>query len=127
MYKTCQWCGVVPLDHVCPHKPKVIYKRKDSKLDRFRSSRIWQRKREEIKERDLYLCRACAENIPPTIRQYNYEELEVHHIVKLADDYERRLDNDNLITLCVLHHKMADKGLIKPSQLTALVNKPPAG
>ena len=83
--------------------------------------------REEIKERDLYLCRACAENIPPTIRQYNYEELEVHHIVKLADDYERRLDNDNLITLCVLHHKMADKGLIKPSQLTALVNKPPAG
>ena len=121
MYKTCQWCGVVPLDHVCPHKPKVIYKRKDSKLDRFRSSRLWQRKRDEIKERDLYLCKACAANIQPVIRLFNYKELEVHHIIKLADDYEKRLDNDNLITLCVLHHKMADRGQISVQRLKELI------
>ena len=121
MYKTCQWCGIVPLDHVCPHKPKVIYKRKDGKLDRFRSSRLWQRKRDEIKERDLYLCKACAANIQPVIKAYNYKDLEVHHIIKLAEDYEKRLDNDNLITLCVLHHKMADRGQISVQRLKKLI------
>ena len=84
-------------------------------------------KRKEIKERDLYLCQACAANIPPTAKQFNYEDLEVHHIDKLTDDYEKRLDDNNLITLCSLHHKMADRGQIKASVLRSLIKHPPAG
>ena len=35
--------------------------------------------------------------------KYNYEGLEVHHIIPLEEDYSRRLDSYNLITLCNMH------------------------
>lgn len=74
-----------------------------------------------------------------TVRQFNSQELEVHHIVPLAEDYDLRLENENLITLCVRHHKMADDGIIPASLLMeiakeneengcqALVEIPPLG
>ena len=122
MKKSCKYCGFIhEVGFNCSKKPKKDYKTKNTEKDRFRSSFIWQRKRDEIKERDLYLCQVCkAEKIDGKNR-YNYEDLSVHHIVPLQEDYNRRLDNDNLITLCDRHHKEADKGIIKPDYLRSLI------
>jgi hypothetical protein len=41
-----------------------------------------------------------------------YEGLSVHHIVPLEEDSERAYDNDNLLTVCSVHHEMAEKNEI---------------
>ena len=47
----------------------------------------------------------------------------MHHIVPLAEDYDLRLENENLITLCVRHHKMADDGIIPASLLLEIAKE----
>lgn len=121
MYKTCSYCGIVPENHICPYKQKRKRFRKSSQHDRFRDTIEWQNKRNEIKKRDRYLCRACLAGIVPVIRKFNSEHLEVHHIIKLVQRYDLRLDNSNLITLCMHHHKMADRGEIEADILLSLV------
>lgn len=51
-------------------------------------------------------------------------DLGVHHIVPLMADFDKRLDNDNLITLCASHHSQADAGRIPPAELAALAAQP---
>lgn len=120
MLKTCSRCGIVPQDHICPYKH---YRNKDNndKANRFRKSKQWTNKSIEIRERDKYLCQICMRNLYNTIDTYNSDKLEVHHITGLNEDYNRRLDNDNLITLCCYHHKLADRGLISKSLLYSIV------
>ena len=36
----------------------------------------------------------------------------MHHIVPVKVDYDLRLENENLITLCERHHQMAEAGEI---------------
>ena len=122
-YITCSRCGVVKRGHICPHKP---YRKrdKDSKADKFRKTKAWTNKSIEIRQRDRYLCRVCEANLYNTIRQYNSSGIEVHHITPLAEDYEKRLDNDNLITLCQYHHKLAEAGAIPRDLLQELVSPP---
>lgn len=118
MRKSCKYCGGIHDDSFkCPMKPKTKYKNKSSKSAFvFRSSGQWKRKREEIKERDKYLCRCClAKNI------LTYAYTEVHHITPVDDDYDLRLDNDNLITLCDMHHKQAELGEISREELRSLI------
>lgn len=47
-----------------------------------------------------------------TDRQYNYKNLSVHHAIPIESDYDRRLDDDNLLTVCAMHHEMAESGEI---------------
>ena len=116
MKKTCKYCGVVPLDHVCPHAKKRTSRHtrsEDGSIEAFRSSALWQRKRGSIKARDLYLCRYCL-----VIRgRANPNKLEVHHIEPLAERFDLRLDDDNLITMCDTDHKLADAGKISKDEL----------
>lgn len=63
-----------------------------------------------IKDRDHYLCQACLHNLDGHGVRYTTDQLEVHHIEPLIDDYDRRLDDDNLITLCRAHHEQAEQG-----------------
>jgi 5-methylcytosine-specific restriction endonuclease McrA len=86
--------------------------------DKFRSSHAWTIKRNEIVARDQYLCQWCK-----TEGQYTHEHLEVHHIVPLEEDYELRLDNDNLITLCEWHHEWAERGQIERSALITIAQR----
>lgn len=51
-------------------------------------------------------------------------DLGVHHIVPLMADFDKRLDNDNLITLCASHHRQADAGRIPRAELAALAAQP---
>lgn len=52
----------------------------------------------------------------------NTKDLEVHHIEGLAQNYARRLDDKNLITLCRYCHEDADNGKIDPAVLFEIVS-----
>lgn len=68
-----------------------------------------------MNERDHYMCRVCfARGVINTIG------LETHHIVPLTEDADLAYEDDNLITLCVGHHKEADSGLIARAELIRL-------
>ncbi len=118
MRKSCKYCGGIHEENlICPMKPKHKYKNKaDKTAFKFRSSGLWKKKREEIKERDKYLCRYC---LSKNILTYVYTE--VHHITPIEEDYDLRLDNDNLITLCDTHHKQAELGEISRGELQKLI------
>ena len=124
MKKTCKYCGIVDEDHVCPYrKPRYSKYNRNNEKDRFRSSSAWQRKRTHIKERDHYLCQVCITGEYDTFNQFTYDELEVHHIDSINDAFDRRFDDDNLISLCGYHHKMADKGIIPKIFLRNLLRR----
>ena len=44
---------------------------------------------------------------------------------KTRRDKEERLDSNNLITLCTLHHKDAERGIISVEELHSLIDSPP--
>ena len=122
MLKTCKYCGIVPENHVCPHKkPRTTYLRNGEAGD-FRKTYKWTKKSEEIRERDKYLCQVCIRNLYNTTNIINYRKLEVHHIVPINEDYDKRLDDENLITLCSKHHKMADAGEIPREELLGMTS-----
>lgn len=119
MKKACPYCGRVhERNYDCGRKQKPP-KRYNNK-NKFRSTMAWQRKREEIKERDHYLCQVCIRNLHGTVRRLNHERLEVHHIIPLEEDEDKKLDNQNLITLCERHHEMAEQGKISRGELLAI-------
>ena len=119
-YITCSRCGIVPRGHRCPYR---TYKKKayDTEADKFRKTKRWTNKSIEIRQRDRYLCRVCEADLYNTIQRFTYNELDVHHIVPINEDYNKRLDNDNLISLCRYHHKMADDGKIPREELYKLI------
>ena len=52
-----------------------------------------------------FKCCICGLNVP--------ELLEAAHIRSWAEDINNRLNPENGVALCVLHHKAYDRGLIK--------------
>ena len=121
-YVTCKYCGVTTRGHICPYR-KSRQKSGDRQSDKFRSTKVWQRKREEIKCRDKWLCQVCLRNRYNTLSFLNYKTVQVHHITSIQEDYNRRLDNDNLISLCAYHHKMAEEGQIPKEELYEIVRE----
>ena len=111
MLKSCQYCGRIhPKNYDCGRKPKKI--KRDTKAYRFHRTQAWQDKSIDIRERDHYLCQCCIRLMPGTMRKHNYDDLSVHHIEPLATDYDQRLDDNNLITVCGYHHELAERGEI---------------
>ena len=100
MYKTCKMCGVVSVDHICPHR-RSRQKSGDRQSDKFRKTKAWTDKSVEIRQRDRYLCQVCLKNLYNTLDTLNY----------------------NLITLCSYHHKMADKGQIPRETLYEILKE----
>lgn len=114
MKKACKHCGKVhDKSYKCSKKPVKI--KRSTEFDIFRSSYAWQKKREAIKKRDNFCCKICFLNI--FNKKIDNFYIEVHHIIPLAEDYSKRLDDDNLITLCEQHHKMAENGVISRDTL----------
>lgn len=118
MYRACSRCGKI---HAHGHKCYANsrnYDKHSAEIRKFRNSQAWKNKSEEIRERDKYLCQVCLKkNI------LNYKDLSVHHITSLKEDFSKRLDNDNLITLCELCHRKAEVGKIPSTELQAIVNE----
>jgi 5-methylcytosine-specific restriction enzyme A len=123
MLVSCRHCGGVHTrGAVCAKKtqPKRLSK-EPSYITRFRSSSAWKRKREHIKERDKRLCCICLSERYNTAVKYNFLLLEVHHIEPLCIRWDKRLDDNNLITLCSYHHKLAENGEIPKAELLEIV------
>ena len=112
MYKSCSRCGKVHDYNYKCNKGKV-YKQND--IDRLRSTTRWTNKSIEIRERSNYLCSVCLDE-----GIYNYKDVEVHHIIKLQDDPDKLLDNENIICLCKYHHKLADNNKLDKDYLLKL-------
>ena len=122
MLKSCKYCGRVhDSKYNCGYKP--VRKKIRTTQNRFRSTEAWKQKSLEIRDRDYHLCQVCTRNLYGTVNQYNNRQIEVHHIIPLAEDYDRRLDNDNLISLCAMHHEMAEAGKIPREILAGIARR----
>lgn len=129
MLKSCKYCGRIHDSRMkCKHR--VLGIKKPTPKDRFRSSSEWQKKRDEIQERDHHLCQLCVRGLYGATRRYVYAGTSVHHIDSLEENWDRRLDEGNLITLCGMHHEMAEAKKIRKGELFAIVREqsiPPGG
>lgn len=116
MLKSCKYCGRIHAkNYDCGRKP-VYKKTTGGKGYYFRKSDAWTQKSLEIRERDGNLCQICVRKLYNTLRQFNYDTLSVHHIVPVNEEYDKRLDNDNLLTLCRMHHEMCEDGIISRTE-----------
>ena len=117
------------MNHDCPKKPKRKYTKnkyseQNAEIKKFRSSKTWQNKRQEIVERDLHLCQVCIRELYDwCVDKYVYEDISVHHIDKISEAWDKRLDNNNLITLCSCCHTEADMGGIPVDILLKIVEE----
>jgi 5-methylcytosine-specific restriction endonuclease McrA len=123
MLKSCSYCGGIhDRKHQCSSKPKR--KEKVTHVDRFRWTKAWQKKRKYIREdRDKHLCQVCIREMYNTEQKYNFTNIQVHHIVPIAEDYSKRLDDECLITLCSFHHSMAERDEISRQELLDIVEE----
>jgi len=122
MLRACKYCGRIhDSKRRCGSRPAS--KKKITDKDRIRSSYEWQKKREDIKQRDRYVCQLCIRGLYGTRKRYEHENLSVHHIIPLEENPESAMDDDNLITLCELHHELAEQGKIERKLLLAIVKQ----
>lgn len=125
MLKTCSICEKMhDINIQCLNKPKRIYTKMNTDISKFRNTSAWQKKREQIKRRDNYMCIACLKGLKGTVKRLNISNLSVHHITSLSENFEKRLDDDNLITLCHMHHEMADNGVLSKKELRLSISPP---
>lgn len=116
MLRACAYCGRIhSRREVCRSRQAAI--RKITEKDRFRSSAEWQKKRKEIQQRDHYLCQVCLRGLYGTVKRYKYDGTSVHHIIPLEEDFGKRMEDENLITLCQYHHELAEKNTISRKEL----------
>lgn len=124
MLKACSYCGRIhDSKYICPQKEQDIKSRQsqrskaNKKVYDFHRSHKWKGKSVAIRERDNYCCQICARGLYNPDRKYETDNISVHHIVPIAEDWDKRLDDENLITLCAKHHEKAEKGEIKKEEL----------
>lgn len=119
---SCPRCGRIHRVGECPipaaHSQK--YGGGGTRENKFRSTNKWTEKSIHIRERDNYLCQACLHDLDGQGIRYTTDHLEVHHIVPIAEAWDSRLDDDNLITLCREHHEMAEQGRLDSEALRAI-------
>lgn len=75
---------------------------KVKKVNPFYLSRVWKDKRLEILARDNYECQWCKDE--GHVTSIDHSVLEIDHIKELDDYPELALVNENLQTLCKVHH-----------------------
>lgn len=128
MLRACSCCGRLhEYGAACPHKTIQRTKEPSSgavedltaRIRRFRNSQSWQRCRAQVRQRDKGLCRCCFFRY----HRLTTAALSVHHITALEADFSRRLDMDNLITLCHSCHEDAEAGLVSPQELRAMLGR----
>jgi 5-methylcytosine-specific restriction endonuclease McrA len=87
---------------VCEACRQEIEKRKnqygDEKVRRFRSGSKWQQRSKEVLKEYHYQCQLCKHEGKVEVAE------EVHHIIPLSENFDLRLEWDNLIPLCKACH-----------------------
>lgn len=117
MLKSCSYCGRIhDSKKSCRQKRDAEQerwnKRKATKALAFRRTNAWKDKSMEVRKRQHYMCVCCTHNLEGTTNMLNTKDLSVHHIVPVEENYDLRLDNENLITVCNMHHEMCEAGKI---------------
>ena len=118
MFKSCPRCGKIhDFNYKCNYnKPKFNSTKYGTAEERkLRNTTAWHKKSEQVREDAKHLCEVCRSE-----GRYNFENIEVHHIIKVREDKTRLLDESNLVCLCARHHKQADAGKIDKEYLTEL-------
>ena len=118
MFKVCHRCGKIHASNFVCEAGKQSRRYNGGTERVLRSSYKWTEKSKEIRERANYLCEVCRDEGILT-----YDGLEVHHIIKVKDDEDLLLDNNNLICLCTAHHKQADNNELDRNYLQDLVRQ----
>lgn len=120
MLKSCSYCGRIhDSKYICPQKEQSMKNRQSQRskgnkmVYDFHRSHKWKEKSITIRERDNYCCQICRRGMYQPERQFETDDISVHHIVPIAEDWDSRLDDDNLISLCLRHHEMAERGEIE--------------
>lgn len=123
MLKSCSYCGGIhDRKHQCDKKPQRKFK--TTHIDKFRWTKAWQNKRTYIREdRDKHMCQICIRELYNTQTKYNFTDIQVHHIVPIAEAWDERLEDKNLISLCSYHHSMAEDGKISRDELIKIVEE----
>jgi len=110
MFKACSRCGKLhPINYKCT-EGKVY-----QKGDEYHNTHKWHKKAEAIKKKADYLCEVCKDE-----GRYTYNNIEVHHIIKIKDNKDLFLEDTNLICLCQFHHRLAEQGGIDADYLRKL-------
>lgn len=128
MLKSCKYCGKIHDSKFLCNEIKKSKKnrwntREDSKAYSFRKTNAWTQKSKQIRKRDRYLCLCCLNNLPGTVKQYNADDISVHHIIPLEEDFDSRLEELNLISVCGVHHEMCEAGKIARAVQRKLVEE----
>ena len=78
---------------------------RDKQAEAFYKSRAWVAARQRTLTRDNHLCQEC-------LRQGRITQADtVHHKVELKQDWSKRLQLDNLVSLCAeCHNRLHAKG-----------------
>lgn len=92
---------------------KNTYER-DSKSTKFYNSREWDIARSVAIARDHGLCQDCLKK--DKIKAFN----TVHHIIPIKEDWDKRLDINNLICVCESHHQIRENELRRRGYLKSL-------
>lgn len=126
MLRTCKYCGRVHrAENPCEAKARAEAKRRgrkrNSRANAFRQTNDWTLMSREVRSRDKYLCLCCKANLLGTRRTMNSKDLSVHHIEPLHENFDKRLDRYNLITVCAMHHEMCEKDEISRELQKTLV------
>lgn len=74
-------------------------KRRDKKLVSFYHGVKWKQLRDYIINRDNYLCQDCLRSNRLVAAE------EVHHIIEVKEDWDKRYDEANLVSLCKSCHR----------------------
>lgn len=126
MLKSCKYCGRIHEEKIVCDQKKIAEEkrwanRKITDALRFRKTSAWTDKSTQIRKRDQYMCLCCRALMVGTVTKYNTRDLSVHHIIPINEDYSKRLDDDNLITVCGVHHEMCEASEITREQQRDLV------
>lgn len=104
--RICNKCHkIVDSNHNCRDKQSDKNYNKLHRVNaKFYNGYEWRKKREQIKKRDGGLCQECLRSGRTATGRV------VDHIKPIKDNYELRLDDSNLETLCdVCHNKKTAK------------------
>ena len=94
-----KYCEVCEAKSNYRHKEYIKY-RKDIREQSFYSSDPWRLKREKIKDKDNGCCLLC-------LNEHKSKSMDtVHHIIELKEDWNKRFEEDNLISLCESCHQV---------------------
>lgn len=96
IYTICSNCGEeIPKGTTCKCKKYYRYNKNNIKYTKFYTTPEWKRMRDYITKYYTGMCLVCLMK-----RKEIVMANVVHHIEELRDNWDRRLDKDNLIPVC---------------------------